>query len=223
MWSVDGNIPYLSPKHAPLFVTAVAAFLFLWLPYTLILLLGRYLSIIRCRLITRNLLRLKPFLDANYAPLHHRYQYWFGVTLLVKATVLLASATAPANSAHIVVYSLAISSAILMFWGQKVYSNGNLSLFHTSVFLNLMVLNVTKLFIFDDMAQISIPSYTLITISLVVFVGINFCRIVTLLLKKVYQKEVSEEYYALGRIAEEDYEAEEQDDKRGSNESLPTY
>ena len=41
MWSVDGNIVYLGPEHAPLFAVAVTVLVFLWLPYTLLLLLGQ--------------------------------------------------------------------------------------------------------------------------------------------------------------------------------------
>ena len=73
VWTVDGNIDYLGPKHAPLFAVAVIVLLFLWLPYTLILLLGKYLNKINFRLITRHLLKLKPFLDANYAPFNDRH------------------------------------------------------------------------------------------------------------------------------------------------------
>ena len=65
VWSVDGNVDYLGPKHAPLFAVALAALLCLWLPYTLVLLLGKYLHKINNRLITRYLLKLKPFFDAN--------------------------------------------------------------------------------------------------------------------------------------------------------------
>ena len=161
VWSLDGNIAYLGPQHLPLFLAAAATFLFLWLPYTLLLLLGRYLNMIHCHTISRNLLRLKPFLDANYAPLHHRHHYWFGVTLLVKATVLLASATAPVNSDHILVFSFALSSAVLTFWGQIVYQRKSVALFHTSLFLNLTLLNISKLLVFDDITKISTASFTL--------------------------------------------------------------
>ena len=43
------------------------------------------LHVMNCRLVSRNLLRLKPFLDANYAPLNDHHEYWFGMILLVKA------------------------------------------------------------------------------------------------------------------------------------------
>ena len=39
VWSADGNLEYLGPKHAPLFAVAAATLLFLWLPYTLLLFL----------------------------------------------------------------------------------------------------------------------------------------------------------------------------------------
>ena len=49
VWSVDGNIPYLGLQHSLLFVVATAAFLFLWLPYTLVTLLGKHLNSINCQ------------------------------------------------------------------------------------------------------------------------------------------------------------------------------
>ena len=43
VWSADGNLDYLGPKHIPLFCAAVASLVFLWFPYTLLLLLGQWL------------------------------------------------------------------------------------------------------------------------------------------------------------------------------------
>ena len=123
VWSSDGNIQYLGLKHTFLFVMAMSVLLFLWLPYTVILLFGRQLQKINFHLLNEFLLRLKPFFDANYAPLNNHHEYWFGVTLIVKATVLLASATVPANSTHILIFSVAVACTILLFWGHKVYKN----------------------------------------------------------------------------------------------------
>ena len=44
MWSGDANVPFLGPEHVPLFAVAVAVLLFLWLPYTLLLLVGQWLN-----------------------------------------------------------------------------------------------------------------------------------------------------------------------------------
>ena len=100
VWSADGNLDYLGPEHAPLFVVAVATLLFLWLPYTLLLFLGQWLHRCSCRLITRTMMKIKPFLDVHYGPLNGNHRYWFGALLLVRAVILLISALIPANLCH---------------------------------------------------------------------------------------------------------------------------
>ena len=44
VWLYDANIDYLSIKHIPLFMLAVLVFLFLFVPYTLLLLFGQWLQ-----------------------------------------------------------------------------------------------------------------------------------------------------------------------------------
>ena len=107
------------------------------------------------------------------------------MTLLVKATVLLASATAPANSAYTLVFSVALASVVLTFWGQVVYQNKAVSLLHTSFFTNLAILNITKLFLFDDVVKISIASFALISIPLVLLAGIVCSKFYKMLPQKV--------------------------------------
>ena len=97
VWSADGNLDYLGSEHVPVFAVALAVPLFLWLPYTLLLLLGQWLHRFNCRIITRMLLKLKPFLDAHYAAFKDKHRYWFGVLLLARAAILLTSAIVPAN------------------------------------------------------------------------------------------------------------------------------
>ena len=81
----------IGPEHAPLFAVAAATLLFLWLPYTLFLLLGQWLHRFNCRLITRMLMKMKPFVDAYSAPFKDKHRYWFGALLIVRAAILLAS------------------------------------------------------------------------------------------------------------------------------------
>ena len=44
VWLYDANIDYLGVKHIPLFIVAVLVFLFLFLPYTLLLVFGQWLQ-----------------------------------------------------------------------------------------------------------------------------------------------------------------------------------
>ena len=236
VWTVDGNIDYLGPKHAPLFAVAVIVLLFLWLPYTLILLFGKHLHKINCRLLARYLLKLKPFLDANYAPFNDCHQYWFGVILVVKAAILLSSATIPANGAHIVVFSVVIASWLLTFWGNVVFTNTKTMLFHTFFFVNLGILNVTKMFIYENMVEMTIASYILIGLVLVQFLGICVVNVVKLSTAKwsylniiCCRRNETEDDWELYMVAalQRQKEPESDEDKdahsSGSIESLPTY
>ena len=69
VWSADGNVDYMTSKHAVLFSVAVTILLLIWLPYTLLLFLGQFLHKCNCQLITKLLIKIKPFLDAHYGPL----------------------------------------------------------------------------------------------------------------------------------------------------------
>ena len=66
VWSADGDLDYLGPKHAPLFAVAVAVLLFLWLPCTLFFMFGQCLYKLNCQPISQTMTKLKPFLDAHY-------------------------------------------------------------------------------------------------------------------------------------------------------------
>ena len=162
VWSADGNLDYLGHKHIPLFAVAGATLLFLWLLYTLLLLLGQWLHGFNCHLITH---MLKPFLDAHYAAFKDKHHYWFGLLLLIRAANLLISAIIPQNSARVVEFSVAVSS-MLLFWGQNVYRSSAVGIFSAALFLNLAILNVTKLFTTDSDGDITAVSFTLVAIAI---------------------------------------------------------
>ena len=77
VWLYDANVDYLKGKHIPLFIVAVLFFLFLFLPYTLLLLFGQWLQAIsHLRLFSWvNSARLKPFMDSYHAPYKAKHRY----------------------------------------------------------------------------------------------------------------------------------------------------
>ena len=140
VWTADGNMDYLGPKHAPLFAVAVAIPPLLWLPYTLLLFLGQWLHMCNCRLISHMLMKMKPFLDAHYGPLKSEHCYWFGALLLVRAVILLIKALVPTNHASTVVLCTLVSAIVLTYYGQLVYHICTLSIFDTAFYMNLALL-----------------------------------------------------------------------------------
>ena len=230
VWSVEGNMLYLGPEHAPLFAVAVTVLVFLWLPYTLLLLLGQWLHRLHCHLITRLLLKLKPFLDAHYAPFKDRHRYWFGLLLLVRVTTLMISAVIPNNTPGIIELATAVLCMLLTFWGQNVYRNSVVGNFATAFFLNLAIMNVIALF---SNSNISVASFTLIAIAMAQFVGLVLYKVVAIFKHIpccVGQREAEDNwelYEEAALLREMDLESDSMEDREsdisGSIDSLPTY
>ena len=146
VWSADGNVDYLSPKHMVLFVVAVVSLLFLWLPYTLVLFLAQWLHMYNCQPIVRFLFKIKPFLDAHYAPLRDKHRYWFGTLHLVRAAILLVSSLIPADHSSIVTINILASSVVLMYFGSIVYNKTVVAMFNMGFFLNLTLMTGVTLY-----------------------------------------------------------------------------
>ena len=94
MWLHDVNIDYIVGKHIPLFLVAMLVFLFLFLPYILLLLCGQWLQAIsHLGLFSRvNSARLKAFMDPYHAPYKAKHRYWPGLLLMLHFALLLVSA-----------------------------------------------------------------------------------------------------------------------------------
>ena len=114
LWSLDGTLDYFGYPHILLFVAALFTLLFLWLPYTLLLLLMQWIrKISHCSLLKWTT-RFSSFYDANFAPLKHKHQYWFGVFLLARGMILVAFATNFSISSDINLFILLIFVGLLL-------------------------------------------------------------------------------------------------------------
>ena len=235
VWSSDGNLDYLGPEHAPLFAVAAATLLFLWLPYTLLLFLGQWLHRCNCRLITRMMMKIKPFLDAHYGPLNGNHRYWFGALLLVRAVILLISALIPANRAIITVYSITVCALVLMTgFAVGVYRSFAVATFNAVWFVNLGLLSATHMLPVFKGNKFYVSLNSLITLALAQFIGLIFFKVLVIIKhnerlmsclrggQPVYDDWELYEQAALQREMESDSEREESEES-GSVVSLPTY
>ena len=147
VWSFDGNLQYLSSKHIPLFLFALAVVLLLWLPYTAVLLSARWL---RTQTHRKGLRWLKPSLDAYYGPFKDNHYYWVGVLLVVRGVlfVFFASFFAIENNVNLLLISITSLSLLLYasFTGQ-LYKRIYGTILENLHFLNLGVLGIGTLYI----------------------------------------------------------------------------
>ena len=204
VWSADGNIDYLGPKHAPLFTAAFVTLLLLWLPYTLLLFFGQWMHKLNCRMIERMLFKIKPFLNAHYGPLKGRHHYWFGFLHLVRTTILLVSEVVPVDHSNVVNVSILVSAILLMYIGSLVYHSTAVSMFEMAFYMNL-ALFVGSAFYSRFSGDIQVASYTLIGMAFLQFVGLLIFKIFQILKKSGKLRCLKE-----SQPAEDDWELFEQ-------------
>ena len=149
VWLYDANIDYLSGKHIPLFLVAVLVFLFLFLPYTLLLLFGQWLQAIsHLKLFSWvNSARLKPFMDSYHAPHKAKHRYWPGLLLVLRFILLLVFALNPQNELRTLV-AILLGTGILHIWAWvigEVYKTWCLDVLEGSFTLNLIILATTTM------------------------------------------------------------------------------
>ena len=177
IWSADGNLDYLGPKHAPLFLAAVVTLLLLWLPYTLVLFLGQWLYRCKSQFVTRMLINIKPFLDVHYGPMKSNHRYWYGALLLMRVAILLLSALVPANHASAVVFCITVCSLLLANCALIVYQNNVIGVFVAILYTNLGFLTASHTFTALEGIKFLVPPNVLIGLAFAQFVGLALYKI----------------------------------------------
>ena len=179
VWLYNANIDYLSGIHIPLFLVAVLVFLFLFLPYTLLLLFGQWLQVIsHLRLFSWvKSARLKPFMDSYNAPYKAKHRYWPGLLLVVRFVLLLVFALNPQQDPSVSLLAIVVGAGILHIWtwvSGGVYRNWCLDVLEGSYTLNLIVLSATTMIYHVSCSggnQLAV-GYTSVSITFATFIGI---------------------------------------------------
>ena len=177
VWIYDGNIEYLAGKHIPLFLVAVLVLLFLFLPFTLLLLLSQWLQAIsHLRLFSWvNSSRLKPFMDSYHAPYKAKHRYWPGLLLVLRFVLLLVFAYNPKQDHSINLLTVVVVTGSLQLWALVsggVYKNWCLDALEGSSMLNLTILAAATYHVKLSKGNQLVVGYMSVTIALVTFIGI---------------------------------------------------
>ena len=201
VWSFDGNIEYLSGKHIPLFVVALTVLLFLWLPYTALLLFEQCIQKISNYWVRKWMLRLKPFLDAYFGPFRGEHRYWVGVLLVARAVLLLVFGLNSTNDPSVNLLAITTVAVLLLihlpydthkivypngagkhirFWGGSYYKKWYLSLLENSFILNLAMLATGSLYILAAEGDQTVVVYT--------SVSITFCQFIVIIIFHGYNQ-----------------------------------
>ena len=150
VWLYDANIDYLSGKHIPLFLVAMLVFIFLFLPYTLLLLCGQWLQSISHLRLFSWVNRVKPFMDSYHAPYKPKHRYWPGLLLVLRFILLLVFAFNPKHDPSVNLLAILVGTGILQLWAWVsggVYRNWCLDALEGSFALNLIILAAATFFV----------------------------------------------------------------------------
>ena len=170
-------IDYLSIKHFPLFALAILVFLFLFIPYTLLLLFGQWMQAISHLRIFGwvSSARLKFFMDSYHAPYKARHRYWPGLLLVLRFILLLVFVLNPQQDQSFNLLAILVGTGFLQLWAWTsggVYKNSCLDALEGSFALNLIILVGSTMYVnYSGGNQLAV-GYISVTIALVTFISI---------------------------------------------------
>ena len=174
VWAIDGNYSYGQHPHIFLLLAAVACFVLLWIPYTLLLFSMQWLRSVDHFGPLKFIGRYKPLYDAYFAPLKDKHHYWFGLLLLSQGLLLLVSSLTLYTLPEISVLLLLTVSIFLFCYVISVrpYKHMSVALLESSFMINFIVLAVGYLYFRDNKKGMTILLSLSITTALVEFCGI---------------------------------------------------
>ena len=144
VWSVDRRVDYFGLPHALLLAAALIVQIFLWLPYTLTLLLHQKLQKMSHLQIFKWVTNLKPFFDVHFAPFKPAHRYWFGVLLLARGILLVIFSSSYATPKNTNILLLLITILLLLLYMAIVqpYKNKIILIFQSSFLVNILFLGM---------------------------------------------------------------------------------
>ena len=205
VWLYDANIDYLVGKHIPLFMMAVLVFVFLFLPYTLLLLFGQWLQAIsHLRFFSWfNSAKLHAFMDSYHAPYKAKHRYWPGLLLVLRFILLVVFAFDPQQNPSVDLLAIIVVAGLLHMWAWfsgGVYRNWCLDALEGSFIVNMTILAAATYHVKYSEGNQYAVWYTSVSIALITFLGILTYHIFqqvkdTKLCKKVFSRNLNEEHF----------------------------
>ena len=175
VWIHDANVSLT--KYIPLAVIALLFLLFLFLPYTLLLLLGQWLQTKshHCLISWVKSPKLKAILDAYHAPYKPKHRYWTGLLLVVRCALFLVFAFNISGDDSVNLLVISSTTSGIFGWltlSGMVYTSWYLNALEVSFVLNLSVLAVATYYVKQSGGSQAAVVYTSVGIAFLTFVAI---------------------------------------------------
>lgn len=188
VWSIDGNIEYLSNEHIPLFIVSLLV-LFIGLVYTVLILSTQWLQRYdgKCsKLVQQCVSHMKPIIDAYSGPYKDKYRFWTGLLLLVRIVVIpvfsYTSGIVPQLNNFIV---MIVGFITLLVTTKGIYRSNLINILECIYLFNMTMLSIMSALFTQLMWDISLYiSSVSVGLSFIIFVIIILSHIGRLLNKR---------------------------------------
>ena len=122
-WLMDGNVSFLTGKHAVLFCMALLSVLLYVLPLTLLTLLAPLLQARSRYPLLRWVVRIKPLLDAYQGPYKDKYRHWTGVMLAMRLLLFTVFAANTLGDPKVNLLTIALYTLLYQTYITSIYKN----------------------------------------------------------------------------------------------------
>ena len=165
VWLADATVKYLQGKHIALFIVATTI-LIVGAFYTFFLLFWQWL------LKWVKYQKLCHFLEPYHAPYLFKHRYWTGLLLLVRIVIYLAMVLNGSGDPSMNLLVVIIATSVLLFLKGhigRIYKKKTTDMIEMVCYLNILLLNATKLFLLEARKDDIIPSLISGLITLLLF------------------------------------------------------
>ena len=175
VWIYDANVSLA--KYIPLALVAILFLLFLFLPYTLLLLLGQWLQPKSqfCLLSWVRNPKLKAILDTYHAPYKPKHRYWTGMLLLIRCALFLVSPFNVSGNDSVNLLAISLTTSGIFLWfalSGKVYKSWCLNVLELLFILNLGTFAVATQHVKQSGESQAAVAYTSVGIAFLTFIVI---------------------------------------------------
>ena len=226
VWLYDGNVPYFQrADHIVLGAFSIMALLFLFLPYTFLLLCGHWLQAHSHWWILSWINKIKPFMDAYHAPYKKESRYWTGIILLARCALFLTFAFNALGNASVnllAITSVTAGLAALAWIRNRVYEKLYNDILEASFILNLCIFAAATYHVKETGGRQSGLAYVSVGIAFAMFICIMIYHLYLSLCKTSVGKKLlkmnTRKYYILQKLMRENnvHETEVLEDEHDS-------
>ena len=150
VWLYNGNISYFGEHyHISLVVFASLVLVFLFLPYSFLLLCGHLIQAKSHWRIFSWINKLKPFMDAYHGPYKKKKRYWIGLFLLARCSLFLTfviDAAGLGNQNLNLLIITTVTGGLSIIKG-RVYEKWYNDFLESSFLLNLCILSIATFYV----------------------------------------------------------------------------